>query len=132
MKLLPLTLISCLLLFTPAASAQQTACAGAPNQTPPAAGNTIHESNQAAIAATLASADLAAQKQAHQEQLAKLQADPVLQAQIAKSIEQFKALAAGASVQANSALLASQLAAVQNTPAFQQQKAQFQSLCQGH
>ena len=104
MRYFPVLIFS---LLVPVA-AQQPPCAVLPTKPPVPVGSTTKSPSQVAIAAIANSAEMAAKKLQFEQQMAKLDADPNVQAQRTKHLQMLSA-------------------AAQNSDSFQNQKAKFQA-----
>ena len=109
------------------AKAQQSVCPALPTKPPVPAGNTGISPNQAAMAAFLNGADMAARKQKFEQEKAKLDADPNVQAQRTKHLQMLTAAVNEPDFQKKKLDMANQIAAAQSSASFQTQKAKFQA-----
>jgi flagellar basal body rod protein FlgB len=112
-------------LFVPVTSAQPQSCAALPTKTAVPAGNTAQSPNQTAMIAALNSPDLAAKKLQFQQQMAKLDSDPTVQAQRTKHQQLLSAAVNSPDFQKLKLQMANQVAAAQNSASFLNQKALF-------
>ena len=123
MRYFPVLIFS---LLVPVA-AQQPPCAVMPTKPPVSTGSTGKSPSQAAIAAISNSAEMAAKKLQFEQQMAKLDADPNVQAQRTKHLQTLNAAVNGPDIQKKKLDMANQIAAAQNSDSFQNQKAKFQA-----
>ena len=117
-------LILSFLIFVNTAAAQQN-CAALPTKPPVPVASASQSPNRAAMAAALNSADLAAKKLQFQQQMAKLDADPNVQAQRTKHQQLLSAAINGPDFQKKKLEMANQVAAAQSSASFLNQKALF-------
>ena len=120
-----LLLILSFSLFVRTAWAQSPACTALPTKPPVPAGSTSQSPNTAAMAAALSSSDLAAKKMQFQQQMAKLDSDPTVQAQRANHQQLLAAALNGPEFQKLRDQMANQVATAQSSTSFLNQKALF-------
>ena len=122
MRFFPILFFS---LFAASEALAQPACAALPAKPPVPVGSTTKNPNQAAMAAALNSADMAAKKLQFETQKAKLDADPTVQALRIKHQQQLSAATNDPDFQKKKLEMANQIAVAQSSSSFQDQKARF-------
>ena len=120
-------ILICALLVPVTIEAQPSGCPALPTKPTVPVASTTKSPSQIAMAAVSKSADMAVKKLQFEQQMAKLDADPNVQAQRNKHLQMLSAAANGPDIQKKKLEMTNQIAAAQSSNSFQNQKAKFQA-----